>query len=89
MVAAGVLRCVSADRPTKERLRLLDTILEIGRDLTRREYDDISRLYGSEDSQLQSKVWDVLTTLCPDGPPPLILTEAQKGSALRMSCWRN
>ncbi len=75
---ALVAAAVSANRPTKERLRLLDTILEIGRELARREYDEISRLYGSEDSQLQSKVWDVLTTLCPDGPPPLILTEAQK-----------
>ena len=66
------------DRTIAHRLRFLEALIAINRPLTKKEYGSVYSLLTHRSSRLRQKAEEVLTTLCPDGPPPWMPPEVMQ-----------
>lgn len=74
-IPALVEAASQSDRKPAHRVRLLDVILEIGGPLSAEDYSVLRKLLGHRSRKVSDKAEEVLRSLCPDGPPPLIPLE--------------
>jgi hypothetical protein len=69
---------VMETRKPAHAIRLLELMLEIGGSLSGEDYSRLVELSHHRSEKVSDKAQEVLLTLCPDGPPPLIPPEILK-----------
>jgi len=83
-------------RPT-HRVRLLDMVIEIGGPLAINDYMALLQLVqNSSSKKVAEKAFDVLVTLCPEGPPSIVpkeilepMVQTYRESTMRLASYLN
>jgi len=73
-----VAAAIDETRKPAHAIRLLELVVEIGGSLSAEDYSRLVGLSHHRSEKVSDKAQEVLVTLCPDGPPPLIPPEILK-----------